>query len=547
MNNTVKLLKVALIMAFRGDVTKKKQKFKKPLIGLFILIAFLPMVSTFVLLSKELYTALELIGQGNVVIALSLAGGSLVVLLFGMFYTISSYYLAKDIPHYLALPLKPEEIIASRFLTTLLYEYLTLIIFVGPVIIGCGIAGGFGVVYYLASLLVFIFLPILPLSISSIVIVSIMSFSKKAINKDRFTLISGLLGLGIGLGLNFYLQSFFVRLESKEAIEQMMSDGSLNLVNQIASYFPGIKNATLAITNGQFFQLLIFIVIAIVAFLLFMIVAKILYFRGVLGISQQVAKRDYKLSSASFKKSENNILAYTIKELKLIFRTPIYFMNLALMDYLMPLIFIIAFVSTGDLDTLVNAAIKYTSQLSSAGLLIGISFAFFAFISGMNGITATCISREGEQLYIMKYLPMTIDNQIKAKLLSGLIVSLLGMIITLLVITVILQINILILILLLIAGANSVLLTRLTGLLIDLSHPKLNWDNEVKAAKQNMNLMFNMLLSMVIAALAAVGTFMFQFSIGLSIIIFIVGFALVNYGLYQLICKSAYRKIMKIE
>lgn len=547
MNNVIKLFKVALIMSFRGDVTKKKKKFKKPLIGLLILVAFLPMMGTFILISKELYTALESIGQGNVVIALSLAGGSLVVLIFGMFYTISSYYLAKDIPHYLALPLQPEEIIASRYLTTLLYEYLTLVIFVVPVIIGCGIAGGFGLIYYLTSLLVFLILPVLPLSFSSMIIVALMSFSKKAINKDRFTLISGLLGLGIGLGLNFFLQSFFVKLESPEAIEQLLSSGSLDLVDQVASYFPGIKNATLAIAEGQFWQLLIFIAIAIASFFLFMVVAKALYFRGVLGISQQVAKKNYKLSNASFEKSKNNVLAYTIKEIKLILRTPIYFMNLALMDYLMPLIFIVAIVSTGDLGSLINSTMKFTSEFSSAGLLIGLSFAFFAFISGMNGITATCISREGDQLYIMKYLPMTIADQIKAKLLSGLIISFLGMIITLIVISILFQINIFTVLLLLLAGANSVLLTRLTGLIIDLSHPKLNWDNEVKAVKQNMNLMFNMLISMVIAALAVVGTFLLNLSLILSVAIFIVGFALINYGLYQLISKSAYRKIMKLE
>ncbi|MBN2851291.1 MAG: hypothetical protein JXQ23_00985 [Clostridia bacterium] len=546
MNNILNLFKISFLMGFRGDISKKR-KFQKPVLIALLSLSFLPLIVSVVLLSKELYIILDGIGQGNIIVALSIASGSLVVLVFGMFYTISAYYLAKDITNYLSLPLKPEEIIASRFLTTLIYEYLTLFVFVVPVIIGCGIGGSFGIFYYLISLVVFLLLPILPLSVASVIIVIIMSFSRRAVNKDRFSLLSGILGLGIGLGINFSLQSVFSKIDDTAAIEDLIAQGKFDMLGQVSSYFPGIKNATLAIVNHDILQLLIFIVIAIVSFMIFLFIAKKLYFKGVLGINQQSAKKEYKLSETTYEKSRNTIMAYTIKELKLIFRTPIYFMNLALMDYLMPLIFVFAFASTGELGPILESVRTLVTNSSFHGLILVITFAIFMFISSMNGITATCISREGDQLYIMKYLPMTIKDQVNAKLLSGLVVSFVGMFIVVLMIVIFLKISLLISILMFLVGINAVLLTRLTGLYIDLSKPKLKWDNEVKAVKQNMNLVLNMFIGLTMAGLFTFLGFWLHVSLFFAICIYILAFGILNFILIRFINNKANSLIMRIE
>jgi ABC-2 type transport system permease protein len=46
-----------------------------------------------------------------------------------------------------------------------------------------------------------------------------------------------------------------------------------------------------------------------------------------------------------------------------------------------------------------------------------------------------------------------------------------------------------------------VLLTSLTGIIIDLYNPKLDWDNEQKAVKQNMNVLYNMAAGVIPAVL----------------------------------------------
>jgi len=547
MNNIIKLFKLSLKMIFREDTKKNNNKFKKSIVYILIFISVLPLMASFTLISKQIYEALQVINQGYIVIALSLSAGSLVVLTFGIFYTISSYYMAKDIPNYLSLPLKPHELIISRFLITLLYEYFTLFIFVLPVIIGCGIGGNMGFTYYLMGAIVFIVLPMLPLSIASVIIIILMSFSKKALNKDRFTLVSGLIGLAIGLGMNFSMQTMFRKIEDPKIIKQLMESGQFDLLEKATSYFPGVKNATYAIIFGDIFQLLIFVLIAVFAFVILIAIANKLYFKGVLGINQQPAKRDFDIKNVNFKKSNNPVISYMIKEIKILFRTPIFFMNLVLMDYLMPVMIVFGMTSSGNISDIISKINNIIAKGEVYGILLSIVFGIFVFISSMNGVTATCISREGKQIYIMKYLPISIENQIKAKLLSGVLISTTGMIFVLVVIEIFFKFNIAIFLLMLIVAFNGLFLTRVTGLLIDLKRPKINWDNEIKAVKQNMNLLFNILLGMIITGISVFLSIKLNINMIFAILIFVFGIAFINYIIYKLLKNKAYSLIMEVE
>ena len=545
MNNVIKLIKIGLLTTFRGQVGKKR-KIQKPLFALLLLVAFSPMVFSLIEIIRVMYESLDMFGQGDSIIALGLLVASMVVFLFGIFYTIGSYYMAKDIPTYLQLPLKPWEISISRFVMVLLYEYLTMLIFFLPVVIGFGISAGKGVLYYLMAVPVFLAVPILPLSLASVLVIAIMSFSKRAINKDRFTMIASLLGLAIGIGFNFGFQSLIGRIDSQTGFQEMILSGRISMAENIARFFPGLPNATRALVENNLIHLIIFLLVAAAAILVFLLVSKALYFKGVLGINQQVSRRKFDVKRVDGFDSRNPVVTYLYKELKLIFRTPIYFMNLVMIDILLPLFMIVPmFISIGaDEVTVIKEQL-----LASAppGIFIAGSFVVFMFISAMNGITATSVSREGSQLYMMKYLPIGYADQLNAKLLSGMVVSTAGMILLMIVMTIFLEISIPIALLMLLSGLNAVILTRLTGMFIDAANPKLKWDNEQKAVKQNMNLVFNMLIGMGAAGLAVIFIIFAGKSMFLNVMVFIIGMAVVNYVVYRLLARSFPRMIERIE
>ena len=493
-----------------------------------------------------MYELFDSFGQGDALISIGLLVASMVVFMFGIFYTIGSYYMAKDIPTYLYMPVKSWELTSARFMIVLLYEYLTMTVFFLPIIIGYGIAAGMGVLYYLISLVVFILLPILPLALASIIVMGIMSFAKHAMNKDRFTMIASLVGLGIGIGFNIGFQGLARSTDNQDGLQELLMTGKISIAENIARYFPGLTNAAKALIDGNLLHLLIFIVIAAAGFALFMIVAKAIYFRGVIGINQQVSRRDFDAGKSSGFEAGSPVKTYLKKELKLIFRTPIFFMNLAMIDFLMPIMLLVPMIVTVGADEVVQLK-KLVMASNPEGLLVAASFILFVFISAMNGITATTISREGKQFQIMKFIPMSYKSQMDAKLLSGLLVSMMGMIITLLFIVIYLGISVPIAILMLLAGTNAVILTRISGFFIDASNPKLKWDNEVRAVKQNMNLLFNMLVGMGAGGIAVVFLIFVSQSLLINALVFILVMFAVNFGLYKLLENRFPKMLARVE
>ncbi|MCK5759242.1 MAG: hypothetical protein KAH14_09115 [Clostridiales bacterium] len=545
MSNILSIVKISLMMAFRGQVGKKR-KIKAWVIGLLMFIWIGPMIFSFSEIIKVMYELFDSFGQGDAIISIGLLVASTVVFMFGIFYTIGSYYMAKDIPTYLYMPVKSWELTSARFIIVLLYEYLTMLIFFLPVIVGYGIAAGMGVLYYLISLAIFILLPILPLALTSIIVMGIMSFAKHAMNKDRYTMVASLLGLGIGIGLNIGFQSLARSADNQNELQELLMSGKISMAENIARYFPGLTNATKALIDGDLLQLLIFIVIAATGFALFMIVAKAIYFKGVMGINQQVSRRDFDANKSSGFEAGSPVKTYLKKELRLIFRTPIFFMNLALIDFLMPVMLIVPIlvsVGSSEFSELKNSIMRDVPQ----GILITGAFILFVFISAMNGITSTTISREGKQFQIMKFIPMSLKSQMDAKLLSGLVISMTGLLITLVFLVVYLKISVLVALLMLLAGTNAVILTRLTGFFIDAANPKLKWDNEVRAVKQNMNLLFNMLVGMGTAGVAVVFLIFVSQTLLVNALVFIIAMFAVNMGLYKLLEKCLPKLLDRIE
>lgn len=534
MNNILSLVKLSLIMSFRGQIGKKR-KIKKWLLGLALLVWLGPMVFAFSEIIRVMYDVFESFGQGDAIIVIGLLITSMVVFIFGVFYTIGSYYMAKDIPTYLYMPLKPWEITSARFLIVLLYEYITMLIFYLPMVIGFGIAASMGIVYYLFAALILVLLPILPLALASVIIMGIMSFAKKAMNKDRFTMIASILGLGIGIGFNIGFQGLARSADNSEGLQELIVSGRLSIAENIARYFPGLPNASKALTDGNILHLLIFIAICAISFAVFLVVARAIYFRGVIGINQSVSRREFDAQKSNGFKASSPIKTYLAKELKLIFRTPIFFMNLALIDILMPVMIIVSMaVAVGSSEFATIKSLVGGNNVPG-GIFVAGAFILFVFISAMNGITSTSISREGKQFPIMQFIPMHYRDQMNAKLLSGMIISMVAMLITLVFLVVFFEISLGISFLMFLSATNAVILTRISGMFIDASNPKLNWDNEQKAVKQNMNLVFNMLIGLGAAGVAVVILIFLTQSMLWNSIIFIAGLAVLNFGLYKLL------------
>ena len=94
---------------------------------------------------------------------------------------------------------------------------------------------------------------------------------------------------------------------------------------------------------------------------------------------------------------DSSVTAFLLKELRMLFRTPVYFMNCVLTALLMPVLLVIIIVSAfSELGTQIALPITlgYIPDLWAVTLLI--AFAAGGFMGGINMISSTSVSREGQ-------------------------------------------------------------------------------------------------------------------------------------------------------
>ncbi|HSL86829.1 MAG TPA: hypothetical protein VK861_07825, partial [Bacteroidales bacterium] len=122
-------------------------------------------------------------------------------------------------------------------------------------------------------------------------------------------------------------------------------------------------------------------------------------------------------------------------------------------------------------------------------------------LGSINIISSTAISREGKNFYFVKYIPVSYATQIYAKILSSFYVEAMALVILYGIMIYLFQVDVLFILLSLILVALASLLVNQIGMLFDIFWPKLNWDTEQKAVKQNFNSVIHMLLGFGLTAL----------------------------------------------
>ena len=134
-----------------------------------------------------------------------------------------------------------------------------------------------------------------------------------------------------------------------------------------------------------------------------------------------------------------------------------------------------------------------------AGMASGFLF------SNLNMISSTAISREGTNISFMKYIPMSLKQQLQAKVLSGILMSVISMLLTMVCVYFLLPIFPLTWYF---AAAAASLITIVLGnyasLALDILHPKLVWKQEAAAVKQNMSGIVSMLAGMAMTVVTCV-------------------------------------------
>lgn len=506
MNNYIFLTKALIINTFRPISKDSKNLLKSTIFFILIGLTLFPLEIGMVSVVTISYYLLHNIGQEGLVLGLGLSAISSVIFFFGIFYIISVFYFSKDIEVLLPLPLKPREILGAKFTITLLFEYITEIMFFLPIMITYGIANNSGFAYYLFMLIIFLLLPVIPLILASVIDIIIMSFTNHSKIKDRLKLFGGIAAILIAMGLNVFVQRN-VSMLNENQLRQLLINGHNSFMSLTSKLFPSAKFGVYALLNSNnssgLLNLFIFFAINILFLFIFIYIGDLLYFKGAIG-SSEVSKRKHSPHNNLYIQAiqRSALVSFISKELKILFRTPIYFINCILMNFIWPAFIFLPVVSQPNLMKNLEKVRLLIQSPISGGIIIAVTFAAGAFLSAANGITSTSISRDGQNIFISKYIPIEFKTQILAKILSGVIMGFFGFIVTFIPAIFLLRPHIYLILLSLIVGIIGLFITAFTGIIIDLNYPKLIWDSEQRAVKQNLNLLLNMLVSAIICGVS---------------------------------------------
>ena len=543
MDKVIKLTKIFLKNSFSnmdarmGISTKSKNKI------LIYGILFLYFAGLIIFLGYNLLDGLIAIHQETVFV------GMILFMIFGLaiiqtiFSSINILYFTKDSEYLLPLPLKPYQIILARTNVMLIAEYVIIFLIGFIPLVMYGILTGAGIVYYLTMILAVILVPILPVLLISMLVMFIMSFAKLTKNRNRFQLFATLLVLAIIIALSISTSGMKQDLTNEEMAQMVVqANGMIELVK---GYVPTVDYLMEALTTNSLFTAIVEVLktlgITIIGFIVYMLIAQKIYFKGLVGnlfgggassSNKEINQKEYR-NSKLYK-------SYVGKEFKNMARNPVFLMQCLIPAVLIPIIMVVVVYAGLNSDGMGLEQITQmlqqmpTNTFIIACVILGVIQFFTMFIY----ISITAISRDGENAVFIKYIPVPLYKQYMYKIIPNIIMNIVTIIITLGMAQYILHLPIVTVIALFIVATIMGLLQSIAMLIIDLKRPKLNWDSEYAVAKQNLNLIFPMLLGMVNIVIIIGAAWLFKdihVYLGLAIlgILFIVATVIANKYLYD--------------
>jgi len=374
---------------------EKKDRWLVPLMGFSLLGAF-SMLYFLVIFIKEMYPLLKSMGQERALLALGILAGQLLILIFGIYYILSAFYFSRDMDILIPLPVRPYQVLLSKFIVLMVNEYLTVAVIVLPFVITFGVldAGGFG--YWMSAALVYMALPVIPLVIISLIVVPMMRWINVSRKKDLLILIGGIAVLAAAFGFQFLTQKAQNGNVSSQQVAAFLASPDSLLLRIGANFPPGIW-ATKAISGGFSTEglknLAVFLVASLLLFAAMIVVAEKLFYRGVIGLHETSGRRRLltrEEMSRRVSSGRRAIFAIFIREFRIMNRTPVFLLNGVLVVVILPAFFILT--SRTGSDTAAAGLHKLIALGNSLPIILILAL-FMICGSSLNGTVASTFSR----------------------------------------------------------------------------------------------------------------------------------------------------------
>ncbi|MBE5736748.1 MAG: hypothetical protein E7356_05315 [Clostridiales bacterium] len=523
MSQIFKLFKLQFDEKF--DILKTGNK--KKMFGSILKYVLIIAVLTFVCYALFLKFVLLGFVINKQLISIILLASQVVSLLFGIGHIIKVLFQNKDNELLMSMPVHPQQVFVSKILLSYIQELIVNACITLPLMISIGLLGGFNVYYYVMLPVLVVLLPILPTAtalLMSIPVLYIIKFFQKHSIVSTILILATVVVCVILYSrlLSAFAESF--NIVSKQIETVIGINISVSKIGNANAFYLLLAESVIFVKS--IYKILIYILTSAVVFVIAYYVVKPFFFK--------IAMSNLETSTNAYKEGKyrkrSQFASLLYNECLNVFRSPGIIFEYFLFTILMPFVVVVY-----D-NLLLGLVVNQSGQLmiNGAHLLI---VAVFATLS--NIYSASAISREGANFYILKSTPVGYYTQTAAKIVFNAIFSLGAIVITGIVACFYMHVGV-------------AILTTLICIFLSLGHMFSCFDNDIKAptldwydsgdiSKVNSNITRSIVKGLLLAVLVGVVVISLSSSMGLW------AFAVVLVGSLVYCLYKAYVLVLRVS
>lgn len=411
-------------------------------------------------------------------------------------------FYSKDLEYIMPLPINKIEILISKLNTVIIIMYFMEMIYLLVPLSMYGILVEQTIGFFISMIITLVSFPIVFVATVSIVMLFIMKLSKFIKNQDLFqVIVVFVLSFMVSfVGIN-YIEKIVLEPNQENLSRIQIIEMKADEINKV---FLVINPIIKILENNNLIEKLVnfikIIIISIIPVIIFITIGKRLYLQNIL--QNKNIRINMKIKTKNKYRLKNKKIEYIKKDIKKIIKNPSCFTQF-IFQYLFLVFAAIVFLNIFTpiyIDQIIESKMLENMpiddfKLQSILIVVGILQLIFTF----SNLSITAISREGKNAYFMKYIPMSLYEQLKIKILPQICLN--AVVILMILTTIYLKVTEITFGYYIIAFIVAMILNILNSyimILIDLKNPNLNWINEESISKNNGNKLYQYVITIFI-------------------------------------------------
>ena len=406
---------------------------------------------------------------------------SLIILIFSFFKAGGVIFQMKNFEILLSLPISKTAVVISRFLSMYTTNMFMSLLIMLPGTIIYGIYNHPGPLFYIFIFIGTLFLPLLPITLSTAVGVLIAGIGSRMKHKNLV-----IAALTIIFAIVVMAGSMLLSGNSDTITPDMIRDITDFMTAQIKRIYPPAVWFGTAAVQTDFISFIMLIGSALVLFICMVALVQKYFLTICTALNATHAKNNYKMQSLS---TRSVLKALRNREIKRYFASSIYVSN-TIVGYILMLLVPVAILFTGPE--------KFETLIGYPGIVVHALPVLLGMIAAMVPMTACSISIEGKNWWLMQSLPIKTKTIIDSKILTHLTIVLPFYVVSVILSWIAVKPTLINGIWLILIPAVYIIFSSIAGIAANIQYPVFNWDNETRVVKQSGSIMLMLLVDFII-------------------------------------------------